>query len=257
MKINARTTVQVIALLLFSLGVVFGTQKTRIRSGKLVLNLKSDASDLPTKFQRTAFVIKNRCVRFRILCTIDSKNKDNRNHLSITFSSTRDLEKVKDVLLGVGFEVRAVESNPFPTALRSFETRQGALEASGGNDVVPLIDPDREIYVVVSGSPILTGDDLRNCRVFMEQRSTYGIKCDLRPQGATRLQRWTGANIYRYIAVVVNGRARSVAYITAPISSDMEISGISERAMALEAAHIFESGNLPVPFDIVEEEISP
>jgi preprotein translocase subunit SecD len=254
---NAWTTVRATVLLLFCFALMCGAQKPRLRSGKLVLALKLDAADLSAKFNRTASVIKNRCVRFRIRCRIDPNNKDGDNHLSITFSSTSELERVKDVLLGVGLEVRAVESKPFPTELRSFQTRQEALEAAGGNDVLPLIEPDRELYVVVSGTPILTGDDLRNCRVFRDQRLNYGVDCDLRPHGATRLESWTGANIHRYMAVVLNRRATSVGYIKAPISFNIEITGIPERAMAREVAHIFESGNLPLPFDIVEEEISP
>lgn len=253
---NARTTVLAMALVLCCFSFVFGTQKPQVRSGKLVLSLKSGAADLPSKFSRTVSVIKNRCIRFRIRCKIDKHNNDG-SRLSIRFSSTKDLDDVKALLLGEGLQVLAVDSKPFPTQLSQYETRDAALEAAGGNEVVPLIEPDRQVYLVVTGPSILTGDDLRNCRVFRDQRLMYGVDCDLRPQGAVRLESWTGANINRYIAVVLNGEARSVAYITAPISLNMEIYGIPERARAREVAHIFESGNLPAPFDIVEELISP
>lgn len=252
---NAGNTVLAIALVFSCFSFVFGVQKPQMRSGKLVLALKSDAADLPSKYSRTIAVIKNRCIRFRIRCEIGKHNNDG-SRLSIRFSSTKSLDNVKELLLGEGLQVRAVDSKPFPTQLDQYVTREAALQAAGGKEVVPLLEPDRQAYLVLTGPSILTGDDLRNCRVFRDQQLMYGVDCHLRPHGAIRLENWTGANINRYIAVVLNGEATSVGYIKAPISLNMEIYGIPARARAQEVAHIFESGNLP-PLDIVEEIISP
>ncbi len=252
---NVWTTVRLLALLLACMSVAFGSQKpTKNKFGRLVLALKSNPEDFPAKLNRTSAVIKDRCIRFQIRCTIQPQ----RNHLSIEFSSSFDLERVKTLLLGQGLQVRAVDSAPFPTTLSEYETREEALEAADGKEVFPLMGAERETFLVVKGSPILTGDHLRNCVVLRDNKPLmYRVDCRLRPAGAARLEIWTGANINSYLAVVFNGRAMSVAYVIAPISLNMEVSAIFGRNYAREVANIFESGNLPVPFDIVHEEIRP
>ena len=99
---------------------------------------------------------------------------------------------------------------------------------------------------------------MRDCVTMRDQTPlTYRIDCRLEPKGSTRLEAWTGANINRYLAIVFNGKAMSVGQVLAPISLNMEVSGLFGRHYAREVANIFESGNLPARFDIVREEIKP
>ena len=124
-------------VVLLTLVLVSASQQPRAKtkSGKLVLALKIETPDLPSKINQTAAVIKNRCGRFRIRCNIQKEDKDNPNHLSISFSSLMDLDRVKSLLLGEGVQVRAVHSEPFPAALKEYDTQAQALEAAGGKEV--------------------------------------------------------------------------------------------------------------------------
>lgn len=161
-------------------------------------------------------------------------------------------------MLGQGLQVRAVDSKPFPDALKQYETREQAIEAAGEKEVFPLSEAGGETFLIVEGPPILTGDDLRDCAALRDDSPLiYKVDCSLKRQGSARLEAWTSANINRYLAVIFNGKAMSVAYIIAPISLNMELSGIFSPQQAREIAHILESGNLPAPFDIVLEEVSP
>lgn len=223
-----------------------------------MLALKARTYTLPSQVKRTVAVIQNRCIRFRIRCHIQTQDKDNPNHISIRFSSIKDLDRVKALLLGPGLQVRAVDSRPFPQELKQYETRAQAIEAAGEKEVFPFSDAGSETFLVVESSPILTGDDVRDCAVFSDGSPLlYSVDCRLRPGGAARLEAWTSANINRYLAVVLNRKAMSVGYVIAPISLNIEASGIFGRQRAQELANIFESGNLPAPFEIVHEEISP
>lgn len=260
LKMKCWTLLRASTVLLLSLVLVSAAQKPRPKnkSGRLMLALKAETSALTSQVKRTAAVIQHRCVRFNIRCRIQTHDPDNPNHISIRFSSVNNIARVKALLLGQGFQVRAVDSKPFPEALREYQTRAEATDAAGDKEVFPLPEGGRETFLVVDGAKILTGDDLRDCVVLRDRNQpTYSVDCRLKPAGAARLEAWTSANINSYAAVVFNGKAVSVAYIVAPISLNMEISGIFGLQQAREIAHILESGNLPAPFDIVHEEISP
>lgn len=232
-------------------------QKSKIRSGLIVLSIKTQKSEA-AKVARFNTVIQNRCGRFGIRCRIHLSGQ-NGNQLSISFNSTSDLERVKELLLAEGLQVRAVDSKSFPNELREYSTRAEAQHAAGRKEVFPLIDESRQTYIVAEGKPIVTADDFVKCVLLQPSPiiKTYEIDCTLSPGGGKRLESWTGANINRYIAVIFNRRAMSVAYVMAPIAYNVALSGKFKKPEAMELANILESGNLPAPFEIVHEEITP
>lgn len=232
-------------------------QKSKIRSGSIVLSIKTQKSEA-AKVNRFNSVIQNRCGRFGIRCRIHLSGPDG-NQLSISFSSTRDLERVKALLLGEGLQVRAVDSKSFPNELREYSTHEEAQHAAGRKEVFPLIDESGHTYIVAERKPIVTADDFVKCVLLQPSPiiKTYEIDCTLNTSGGKRLESWTGANINRYIAVIFNGRAMSVGYVIAPIADNVALSGKFKKPQAMEIANILESGNLPAPFEIVHEEITP
>jgi hypothetical protein len=119
-----------VVLLMTVLVLASQQPRLKIKTGKIVLAFKTETADLPSKINRTAAVIKNRCLRFRIRCQIQTQDKDNPGRVSINFTSVMDLDRVRSLLLGEGFQVRAVNSEPFPAALSGYETRAEALEAA-------------------------------------------------------------------------------------------------------------------------------
>lgn len=231
-------------------------QKPKVRSGSIVLSIKAQKSEA-AKFDRFNTVILNRCRRFGIRCRTNLSGPDG-NQLTISFSSTRDLESVKAILLEEGLQVRAVDSKSFPNELREYSTREEAQHAAGRKEVFPLIDESGQTFIVAEGKPIVTADDFVKCVLLQPSPiiKTYEIDCTLSTSGGKRLESWTGANINRYLAIIFNKRAM-VGYVRAPIADNVALSGKFKKPEAMEIANILESGNLPAPFEIVHEEITP
>ncbi|HKO46049.1 MAG TPA: hypothetical protein VJU84_22415 [Pyrinomonadaceae bacterium] len=155
--------------------------------------------------------------------------------------------------------MRAVDSKSFPNELREYSTYAEAQQAAGRKEVFPLIDESRQTYIVAEGKPIVTADDFVKCVLLQPSPiiKRFEIDCTLSTRGGKRLESWSGANINRYIAVIFNRRAMSVAYVMAPIAYNVALSGKFNKPEAMEIANILESGNLPAPFEIVHEEITP
>jgi preprotein translocase subunit SecD len=80
----------------------------------------------------------------------------------------------------------------------------------------------------------------------------YSITFTLGPSGAAKFGDWTSRNINEYIAVILNGEVKSVAFIKSPIYDRGEIAGRFSKQAAEDMALILRSGALP-KLKIVEE----
>ena len=75
-------------------------------------------------------------------------------------------------------------------------------------------------------APVITGRDVLDARatsVTGEENTDFSVAFTLKPEAAQRFGQWTGANLNRYIAIVLNGRARSAPYVRGPITDNGQI----------------------------------
>ena len=79
------------------------------------------------------------------------------------------------------------------------------------------------------------------------------ISFSLKPQAAVKFGDWTGQNIGNYMAVVLDNKAQSIAYIKSQISDSGQIDGRFSKAMAEDIALSLKSGYLPATLRIVQE----
>jgi preprotein translocase subunit SecD len=81
--------------------------------------------------------------------------------------------------------------------------------------------------MIVEKDPIVTGEDIRSANAVSRTGSDfrYQIAFTLKPDGAAKFGEWTARNINNYLAVVLDGKVQSVAYIKTQISDVGEISG--------------------------------
>jgi preprotein translocase subunit SecD len=110
-------------------------------------------------------------------------------------------------------------------------------------------------WVVVESPAIVDGSDLRDAAAFrlLADSEDYQIHFTLRAEGADKFGIWTGAHINDYIAVVLDGEVKSIAYIKSRITDQGEIAGNYTKEAADDLALILRSGALPAPVKIVEE----
>jgi preprotein translocase subunit SecD len=79
------------------------------------------------------------------------------------------------------------------------------------------------------------------------------ISFTFKPAGADKFGVWTGANINKYVGVVLNDEVKSIAYIKSQIFDQGEITGKFTKQAAEDVAQVLNSGPLPAAVKIVEE----
>ena len=256
-----KTHVALVSLLapaLLSGGVAQGPAPRDQRAVSLVLAVKADGPQAESSVARTAAVLRRRCAGLRIRCDVRPQPGDQPNRLLLRFSPAADAARVVRVLLARGLELRAVVSPLYPYPMRDYPTRAEAEAAAGKDaDVFPLDEFRDETYIVVERANIITGDDVRDCKTsYLGRRGSsemWDVNCRFREEGAARMKAWTSANIYRYIAVVFNGRALIAPFVKSPIWYDVSVAGNFNRQQAEEVALILSSGNLPAPVRVVDD----
>jgi preprotein translocase subunit SecD len=222
----------------------------------LVIAVKAAGDQLEQNVTRTIAVIEARCNQLGIYCKLQ---RDGGGQLTLRVSGGLTPERVKNTLLSQGLELRAVDSRLNPAPLDSYATRgEAEAAASADKDVLPYNEAEagnsvnNKKFIVVERTPVVTGEDIRDAHS-SQVLNNYEVVFSLRPEGAAKLQAWTRANINKYIAVVLNKEARSVAYIRSEISDSGVITGRYTKEQAEDIAQVLKTGNLPAPVEILRE----
>ena len=194
--------------------------------------------------------------------------------IRVSLPNVADRERLKKLLSAEGrLELSHVISPRSPGVLQTYESKQDAAASLGetipsdrrvlpyserndpiaGDKTSPPVEA-RQKWVVVESPAIIDGTELRDARAVegYSESGTYSISFSLKPVGAQKFGDWTGSNINEYMAVILNGEVKSVAYIKSQISDSGEISGRYTRQSAEDLALILRSGALP-KLRIVEE----
>lgn len=184
-----------------------------------------------------------------------------------------DPERVKKLLQA---ESR-LELRPVVGSTQSvYPTREAATQSPGFNpaeqEVLPYVErnetpdpvagapaepelPQIERFMVVEKKAIVAGQDLRDARALPDQFNSrnYQISFSLKPGGAERFGTWTGANIGKDLAIVLNGQVQSAPRIQGQISDNGQITGNFSKNSAEDLALTLRSGALPARIVYQEE----
>jgi preprotein translocase subunit SecD len=101
--------------------------------------------------------------------------------------------------------------------------------------------------------PIVTGRDLRSARPSLDENNRPAVSFTLNTEGARKFGNATGANIGRLLAIVLDGRAQSVATIESRITTEGRISGSFTNEEVQNLSLILRSGSLPATLTYLEE----
>ena len=83
-------------------------------------------------------------------------------------------------------------------------------------------------WVVVETPPVIDGTELRNATASPDRAAASMIirfRFRLKPSGADKFGKWTGANINEYMGIVLNDEVKSAPYIKSQIFDQGEITG--------------------------------
>jgi preprotein translocase subunit SecD len=99
----------------------------------------------------------------------------------------------------------------------------------------------------------VTGRDLRSARPSLDGNGQPAVSFTLTTEGGRKFGDVTAANIGRQLAIVVDGKVRSVARIDNRITTDGSIHGSFTQQEAQDLALILRSGALPAPLTSLAE----
>ena len=190
----------------------------------------------------------------------------------------QDPERVKELLKAESrLELAHVISPPAPASLQTYATKEEALASlgSGGNipqnrrvlpyaerdeptaasDTTPQPAEKQKRWVVIENPSVVDGTELRNATAVQSGGglNDYQISFALKPSGADKFSKWTGANINEYMGIVLNEEVKSAPYIKGQIYDQGEITGRFTKQSAEDLALTLRSGALPAPIEYQEE----
>ncbi len=181
------------------------------------------------------------------------------NQIEVKIYGTQDLEVVRKFLFSTyRLELKAVVSPPSPSPVQTFPNKEKAEEiADEHQQVLPYSDREGALsqFVIVQKTPIVTGEHIRSAQAVSRSGDDldFQISLTLNPLGAVKLGEWTGENINNYLAVVLDDKIESVAYIRSAITESGEITGSFTKTTAEQVALSLNSGYLPATLRVAEE----
>ena len=203
--------------------------------------------------------------------TLQRHGATNSGQILLQMPGVDDPERVKTLLnADSNLELMEVVSPPNPN-LQTYPTKEAALQSIGGKEtadrkVFPYSERDDTTtdpaqqnqppkeptsFIVVKSPAVVSGSELRSADAVSQTGSVddYQISFNLKPAGATKFGEWTARNIGNYMAVVLNGEAKSVAFIQSQITDSGQISGRFTKQSADDLALTLRSGALPAKIE--------
>ncbi|HKE59827.1 MAG TPA: protein translocase subunit SecD [Pyrinomonadaceae bacterium] len=209
--------------------------------------------------------------------TLQTHGAQSSHQILLQMPGVTDPERVKKLLAGESrLELAHVVSPPSPAPSQTYATKEEAVASlnSGGN-----IPANRRVleyhermelttnaqnpneakpqkWVVVEAPAIVDGSELRNASAVPTRAGgtdEYEINFSLKKTGAEKFGAWTGANINEYMAVVLNEKVESIAFIKSQIFDSGQIEGRFTKQSAEDLALTLRSGALPAPIEYLEE----
>ena len=128
------------------------------------------------------------------------------------------------------------------------------------NDLLSFRNDDigvRQIYFTKI-KPVISGGMIQNPKASMSEIGTdnagqWVVNLDMNKEGRKRWSRFTGANIDRRVAIVLDNKVFMAPYIRDKISSgSTQISGFANMQEAKDIASVLQAGELPAPIDIIQ-----
>jgi len=191
-----------------------------------------------------------------------SRVADKPNQISVKLYAAKDPERIKKFLFTTNqLELKEVSG----ATIQTFPTKEAAaLTASEKQEVLPYGEndlstvsknPTPQKFIVVYKEAVVTGADIRDAYAISRSDSAgnYVITFSLNSKGATRFGDWTGRNIGKYLAIVLDKKVISAPVIRGQIFDTGQIEGSFTKQSAEDLALSLKSGFLPATMKLLEE----
>jgi len=175
------------------------------------------------------------------------------DQILVQLPGVTDIEQAKRIIKTTAqLSLRLVEN-----AAASQET---LLQGVGGKvpdnmelDSGPSDTPGQPTYYLLRKEAMITGRDLKNARVGVDESNRPQINFSLNATATDKFARETGRNIGRQLAIVLDGTVYSAPVIQAKLGSDNRITGHFSTQEADELSKILKAGALPATLKYLQE----
>ncbi len=206
--------------------------------------------------------IRNRVDEFGVAEPVIQRQGLGSNRLVVQLPGVDDPERVKNLIKNTAFlEFRLAE---YPPSGGAAVDTQEILGQYGGTlpDHLEIVAQDLrgedgnvvgQGYYALEKRPVITGRDLKTARASLGQFQEPVVNFSLTHEGAQIFEDWTGANVGRPLAIVLDGRVQSAPTIESRISDSGVITGSFTQQEVEDLATVLRSGALPAGIEYLEQ----
>lgn len=224
--------------------------------------LKQQATDQAMK------IIESRINAFGVKePTLQRQGSPTSGQILLQMPGVDDPERVKKL---IGAESNLSLMKLATDTYQTFPSEEAAKQSLGGvvppnRRILPFTErddtaaqanaPQPKRFVIVEYPAIIEGSELRSASAYSRTGSEgdYQIQFNLKPAGAQKFGDWTGKNIGKYLAIVLNNEVKSAPVIKGQIFDTGTIEGRFTKVSAEDLALTLQSGALPAKIDYQEE----
>ncbi|MEO7133646.1 MAG: protein translocase subunit SecD [Vicinamibacterales bacterium] len=181
------------------------------------------------------------------------------DQILVQLPGVTDVARAKEIIKSTAqLELKLVEQGPFSDEAQARQAYGNNLPPDlqilpGSSSSGQPGDRPTTVYYVTRRVPAVTGRDLRNARPSLDQNSRPAVGFTLSNEGSVRFGAFTGANINRQLAIVLDNRVYSAPSINGRIDGDGIIQGSFTQQEAADLALVLRSGALPTSLTYLEE----
>jgi preprotein translocase subunit SecD len=181
------------------------------------------------------------------------------DQILVQLPGVTDVARAKQIIRSTAqLELKLVEQGPFADEAQARQAHSGNvppdLQILPGNTGGTVQGGPRGTgFYVVRRVAAVTGRDLRNARVGVDQNNRPAVNFSLNSEGASRFGNFTGANIGRQLGIVLDNRVFSAPTIQARIDNEGIIENMGSNQEAGDLSLVLRSGALPANLTYLEE----
>jgi preprotein translocase subunit SecD len=178
------------------------------------------------------------------------------DQILVQLPGVTDVDQAKRVLQQTAqLSLKLVEDDA-PTREALLQNFQGKvpenMEVLPGQTDARVGESGQRFYLV-RREVVITGRDMKTARAAVGSNNEPDVHFSLNAQGAERFRRFTGQNIGRRLAIIMDGSVVSAPVINSQISSEGEITGRFTTQEADELSKVLRAGALPATLKIQQE----
>lgn len=176
------------------------------------------------------------------------------SELLVQLPGVDDPARIKQILKTAAIlELYEVMGGPYGSRDEALSSKGGVLPLNSQVVVSPARAGNPGGAYILGRTPVVTGRDLRDASPQQDQNGRWETRFVLTQDAARRFERFTGANIGKPLAIVLDKNVLSAPTIQARISDNGVITGIGGHDEAADLALNLRAGSLPASVEYLEE----